>query len=115
MVRKGGSRLWTVIGLVALLTFALPLQVLAFECVARIKEANQALSKAEQALSSVTDARTKSQVSAYLAVAKQLSSEADTDHRDAAAQKSAEGHYRSAAKAKAAKALADLALAAASK
>lgn len=115
MVKRGGFRSWTVIGLVALLGFALPLQALAFECVARMKEANQALSQAEQALFGVSEAKTKGQVSAYIAVAKQLSAEADTEHKDAAAKKSAEGHYRSAAKAKAAKALADMALAAASK
>ncbi|MBI2371568.1 MAG: hypothetical protein HYV08_15275 [Deltaproteobacteria bacterium] len=115
MRRKESARWGTVIGLVALLAFALPLQALAFECVARMKEANQALSQAEQAVFSVSDAKTKGQVSAYIAVAKQLSAEADTEHKDAAAKKSAEGHYRSAAKAKAAKALADMALAAASK
>lgn len=71
--------------------------VWAFECPARIKDANDAIAKAEAKAANNPD----------LATAKRWVAEAQKAHQDAAARKSAELHNEAAAKAKAAKALAD--------
>jgi len=69
----------------------------AFECPSRIKEANDAIAKAEAKAANNPD----------LALAKRWVGEAQKAHQDAAATKSAALHNEAAAKAKAAKALAD--------
>jgi hypothetical protein len=71
--------------------------VWAFECPARIKEANEAIAKAEAKAPNNPD----------LAMAKRWVAEAQKAHQDGAATKSATLHYDSAALAKAAKLLAD--------
>ena len=69
----------------------------AFECPARIKDANDAIAKAEAKAANHPD----------LATAKRWVSEAQKAHQEAATTKSAALHNESAAKAKAAKLLAD--------
>ncbi len=71
--------------------------VSAFECPARIREANEAIAKAEAKAASNPD----------LATAKRWVGEAQKAHQDGATTKSAALHYEAAAKAKAAKLLAD--------
>jgi hypothetical protein len=69
----------------------------AFECPARIKDANEAIAKAEAKAANNPD----------LATAKRWVQEAQQAHQDGATTKSATLHNESAAKAKAAKLLAD--------
>ena len=69
----------------------------AFECPARIKDANDAIARAEAKVANHPD----------LATAKRWVSEAQKAHQDGATTKSAVLHNESAAKAKAAKLLAD--------
>lgn len=69
----------------------------AFECPARIKEANDAIAKAQA----------KAPNSPDLATAKRWVEEAQKAHQEGATTKSAALHNESAAKAKAAKLLAD--------
>ena len=69
----------------------------AFECPARIREANEAISKAEAKAANNPD----------VALAKRWVGEAQKAHQDGATTKSAALHQESAAKAKAAKLLAD--------
>lgn len=69
----------------------------AFECPARIKEANEAIAKAESKAPNHPD----------VAVAKRWVGEAQKAHQDGATTKSAALHHESAAKAKAAKLLAE--------
>jgi hypothetical protein len=71
--------------------------VWAFECPARIKDANEAIAKAEA----------KSPNNPDVATAKRWVAEAQKAHQDGATTKSAALHNESAAKAKAAKLLAD--------
>jgi hypothetical protein len=71
--------------------------VWAFECPARIKDANDAIAKAEAKAPNNPD----------VATAKRWVQEAQKAHQDGAATKSAALHNESAAKAKAAKLLAD--------
>lgn len=69
----------------------------AFECPARIKEANEAIAKAAAKAPNNPD----------LATAKRWVEEAQKTHQEAATTKSAALHNEATAKAKAAKALAD--------
>lgn len=69
----------------------------AFECPARIKDANEAIAKAERKAANHPD----------MATAKRWVGEAQKAHQDGATAKSAALHNESAAKAKAAKLLAD--------
>ena len=69
----------------------------AFECPARIKDANEAIAKAEGKAANNPD----------LATAKRWAGEAQKAHQDGAAMKSPALHNEAAAKAKAAKLLAD--------
>ncbi len=71
--------------------------VWAFECPARIKDANDAIARAEAKAPNNPD----------VALAKRWVSEAQKAHQDGATTKSAALHQESAAKAKAAKLLAD--------
>ena len=71
--------------------------VWAFECPARIRDANAAITKAEGKAANNPD----------LALAKRWVSEAQKAHQDGAAMKSPALHNEAAAKAKAAKLLAD--------
>ena len=71
--------------------------VWAFECPARIREANEAITKAEAKAAQNPD----------VALAKRWVGEAQKAHQDGAAMKSAVLHHEAAAKAKAAKLLAD--------
>jgi hypothetical protein len=71
--------------------------VWAFECPARIKDANEAIARAEAKAPNNPD----------LALAKRWVAEAQKAHQQGAETKSATLHYESAAKAKAAKLLAD--------
>ena len=80
----------------------------AFSCPTLIRAANESIAKAEAKAKGITKKREKGRALAMIELAKQLNQEAEADHKGAAAHKSAEGHYRSEAKAKAAKALADM-------
>jgi hypothetical protein len=82
-------------------------QAFAFSCPALIKGTNESIAKAEAAVGGITDDREKGRAMMMIELAKQLNKEADADHKDAGAKKDAQLHYRSEAKAKAAKALAD--------
>lgn len=94
-----------VVGLVvgALVVGLSGLPALAFECVARLKEANQAISQAESGVAGITNARAKGNAEAFVALAKEMAKQADADHKDGAAKKAATLHYAAAAKAKVAK------------
>lgn len=92
----------------ALALVVLPaLPVLASECPARIKEANDAISAAEPTVAKIADATKKANAIAFITVAKDLSKTADADHKKAVDTKEASLHYVSAAKAKLAKTAAD--------
>jgi hypothetical protein len=83
-------------------------QAYAFSCPQLIKAANESISKAENTATKITDDREKGRASVMVAQAKELVKEAEADHKDAGGKKDAQLHYRAEAKAKAAKALADL-------
>lgn len=83
-------------------------QVYAFSCPKLIKAASESISKAENAATKITEEREKDRATVMVAQAKELVKEAEADHKDAGAKKDAQLHYRAEAKAKAAKALADL-------
>lgn len=99
------------LGLVFLVGVALVLlpviSVLAFECPARIKEANDAISAVDPTVAKIGDAKKKGEAAAFITVAKDLSKAADADHKKAVDTKEASLHYVSAAKAKLAKMAAD--------
>ena len=80
----------------------------AFTCPVLIKAANESIAKAESAAAKITADREKGRAMAMIELAKQWSKEADADHKEAVDKKSAEAHYRGEAKAKAAKALAEM-------
>jgi wobble nucleotide-excising tRNase len=82
-------------------------QVFAFSCPTLIKGTNEALARAEAAVGNISDDREKSRAMMMIELAKQWNNEAQADHKEAGAKKDAQLHYRSEAKAKAAKALAD--------
>ncbi len=82
--------------------------VLAFTCPKLQKEANESIGKAEGTTAKITDDREKGRATAIIALAKDLVKQSEADHKEAADKKNAELHYRAEAKAKAAKALADL-------
>lgn len=83
-------------------------QAFAFSCPTLIKAANESIAKAESAAGKVTEEREKGRALAMITEAKELVKQADADHKEAGAKKNADLHYRAEAKAKAAKALADL-------
>lgn len=83
-------------------------QAFAFSCPALIKSANESITKAEAAAGNITDEREKGRATVMIAEAKEWVKEAAADHKEAGAKKDAQLHYRAEAKAKAAKALADL-------
>lgn len=83
-------------------------QAYAFSCPSLIKAANESIGKAETAAGKITEDREKGRATAIIAEAKNLVKDADGDHKEAGAKKDAQLHYRAEAKAKAAKALADL-------
>jgi hypothetical protein len=83
-------------------------QAYAFSCPQLIKAANESISKAETATAKITEEREKDRAAVMVAQAKELVKEAEADHKGAGAKKDAQLHYRAEAKAKAAKALADL-------
>lgn len=89
-----------VLSLAILVLFLAPAITLAFECPTRIKEANDAIAKAEPALAKIADAKKKGEAQAFLTVAKNLTKEANDDHKNGAAKGDANLHYLSAAKAK---------------
>lgn len=93
--------------MVALALFLAPAISLAFECPARIKEASDAIAKAEPAVAKTADAKKKAEGQAFLAVAKNLVKEADEDHKNGAAKRDAGLHYLSTAKAKVARTAAE--------
>jgi hypothetical protein len=97
------------VGAVAgLLTLPVSAQVFAFTCPVLIKGTNESIAKAETAAGNIKDDREKGRAMMMIELAKQWNKEADADHKEAGAKKDAQLHYRGEAKAKAAKALADL-------
>ena len=80
----------------------------AFSCPRLIKAADASIAKAEANAADITGKRKKGRAMAMIELAKQWKKEATADHKDGKSKKSAQAHYRSEAKAKAAKALADL-------
>ena len=80
----------------------------AFTCPVLIKGANESIAKAESAAEKVTGEREKGRALAMIELAKQWNKEAGADHKEAGAKKDAQLHYRAEAKAKAAKALAEM-------
>jgi len=92
------------IGTLIVLSLLIPSLALGFECVARVKDANQAIAAAEKMSSKPAIA---DEVKAKLDEARKLVVEAEKDHADGAKQKSARLHAASARKAKIAKALAE--------
>ncbi len=93
---------------VALALVVLPaVSVLAFECPARIKEANDAISAVEPTVAKIADATKKANATAFITVAKELNKAADADHKKGVETKEASLHYLSAVKAKLAKMAAD--------
>src|SRR5262245_14202374 len=89
------------------LAIALAGQAWAFSCPTLIKAANESIAKAETAVGNISDDREKGRAMMMIELAKQWNKEADADHKEAGAKKDAQLHYRSEAKAKAAKALVD--------
>ena len=83
-------------------------QAFAFSCPGLIKAANESVAKAESAAAKMTGEREKGRAMGIIDVAKDLSKQAAADHKEAVDKKIAEPHYRAEAKAKAAKALADM-------
>jgi len=79
----------------------------AFECPARIKDANASIQAAEASVTKITDAKAKGNAEGMLEAAKDMAKEAQKYHDQAVAKKSASDHYEAAAWAKAAKWLAD--------
>ena len=82
-------------------------QAFAFTCPVLIKGANESISKAEAAAGKITDEREKGRAMAMIALAKDLVTQAEADHKEAGAKKDAELHYRAEAKAKASKLIVD--------
>lgn len=80
----------------------------AFSCPGLIKGAGESIAKAEAAAAKVTDEREKGRAMAMIELAKDWNKAAEADHKEAASKKDAQLHYRSEAKAKAAKSLADM-------
>ena len=80
----------------------------AFTCPKLIKAAEESIGKAEGSAAKITDDREKGPAMVMIELAKQWNKEADADHKEAGAKKDAQLHYRAEAKAKAAKALADM-------
>ena len=80
----------------------------AFTCPRLIKAAGASIAKAEANASDITGKRKKGRAMAMIELAKQWTKEAAADHKEGKNKKSARAHYRSEAKAKAAKALAEL-------
>lgn len=96
------------LGLAILIISALAAgQVFAFSCPSLIKGTNESIAKAEAAVGNISDEREKGRAMMMIELAKQWNKEADADHKEAGAKKDAQLHYRSEAKAKAAKALVD--------
>jgi hypothetical protein len=91
-----------------LLTLPVSAQVFAFSCPALQKAANESIAQAESAVGNIKDDREKGRAMTNIALAKEWVQQSVADHKEAGAKKDAELHYRSEAKAKAAKALADL-------
>ncbi len=79
----------------------------AFECPARIKDANASIQAAEASVTKITDAKAKGSAEGMLEAAKDMVKEAQKYHDQAVAKKAASDHYEAAAWAKAAKWLAD--------
>ncbi len=79
----------------------------AFECPARIKDANTAIQAAEASVGKISDPKAKGNAEGMLEAAKDMVKEAQKHHDQAVAKKSASDHYEAAAWAKAAKWLAD--------
>jgi hypothetical protein len=83
-------------------------QAFAFTCPKLIKAAEESIAKAEGAAGNIKDEREKGRAMTLIELVKQWNKEAAADHKEAGATKNAELHYRAEAKAKAAKALADM-------
>ena len=81
---------------------------MAFSCPGLQKSANESIAKAEAAVANITDEREKGRALTNIAMAKEWVQQSVADHKEAGAKKDAQLHYNSEAKAKAAKALADL-------
>ncbi len=95
------------ISLSAALVLLLASSVWAFECPARIKDANASIQAAEASVTKITDAKAKGNAVGMLEAAKDMVKEAQKYHDQAVAKKAASDHYEAAAWAKAAKWLAD--------
>lgn len=80
----------------------------AFTCPVLIKGANESIAKVESIAAKVTEEREKGRALAIIELARQWNKEADADHKEAAAKKDAQLHYKAEAKAKAAKALTEM-------
>ena len=79
----------------------------AFECPARIKDANAAIQAAGASVVKISDPKAKGNAEGMLEAAKDMVKEAQKYHDQAVAKKAASDHYAAAARAKAAKWLAD--------
>jgi len=79
----------------------------AFECPARIKDANAAIQAAEGSVAKISDPKAKGNAEGMLEAAKDMVKEAQKYHDQGVVKKSASDHYEAAAWAKAAKWLAD--------
>ena len=91
-----------VLTVVALVSVALVAgQAFAFSCPTLQKAANESITKAEVNAAKATGDREKARATAMVEEAKELVKQSDADHKSGA-------HARSEAKAKAAKALADM-------
>jgi hypothetical protein len=80
----------------------------AFTCPKLQKEANESIAKADSAAAKITADREKDRAMVMIAMAKDLVKQSEADHKEAVEKKDAQAHYRGEAKAKAAKALADM-------
>jgi peptidoglycan hydrolase CwlO-like protein len=95
-----------IVAAVIVAILALDLSVVwAYECPARINEANEAIKKAEEALMNAKS-EVKPELQALIDEAKNLVAEADAEHKSAATNRSARLHASSARKARMAVAIA---------
>ncbi len=93
--------------LTATLVLLLASSAWAFECPARIKDANAAIQAAEASVKKLSDQKAKGNAEGMLEAAKDMVKEAQKYHDQGVAKKAASDHYEAAAWAKAAKWLAD--------
>jgi hypothetical protein len=93
--------------LAAALILLLASSAWAFECPARIKDANAAIEAAKSSVPKISDPKAKGNAEGMLEAAKDMVKEAQKYHDQAVTKNAASDHYEAAAWAKAAKWLAD--------